>query len=126
MPHRFDTPERGLRCERGHHRARQPHLGSIGRPTGPRLRGALALLFLLLAPSSVRAQDRSALQATATVLPAQPSQGALGDALRLASGQPMTQAAERPERPRLARLTVRRPSTAGDSSVVVSIEFLHN
>ncbi len=94
--------------------------------TGTLRRPLSALLFLLLAPLSLSAQDRSTVRATATVLPAEPSQGALGAALRLAAGTPAPAGAAQPERPPLAQLRVRRPTAPGDSTVVVSIEFLRN
>lgn len=100
--------------------------GSTSSLIGPLRLPLSALLFLLLAPLSLSAQDRSTVRATATVLPAHPSRGALGAALRLAAGQPAPPDSAGTPRPRLAELRVRRPDVPGDSVVVVSIEFLHN
>lgn len=92
-----------------------------------RMLGPVSLTLLsLLAPSVVRAQDRSLLQATAQVISARPSLEALETVHRLTRRK-----LERPEASEvlgqlLADIRVRRPRQPNDSAVVVSIEFLHN
>ena len=92
-----------------------------------RLFGPVALTLLsLLAPSIVRAQDRSQLRATATVLSAGASREALQSALRLTRGQLRMNDSTLVQGRQLADIRVRRPRQPGDSAIVVSIDFLHN
>lgn len=85
----------------------------------------MAVIVSLLAPTTVSAQDRSQVRATASVLPAEPSQTALRSALRLAAGRTPADTVEA-ARPRLARVRLRRPEPRNEATLVVSIEFLHN
>ena len=109
------------------------HTGVAGRCSTPlsgfevRFVGPVSLTLLsLLAPSTVRAQDRSLLQTTATVVSARPSLEALQAVHRLTRQQLERPDASEVQGQQLADIRVHRPRQPNDSAVVVSIEFLHN
>lgn len=126
MPQRVVSPVPGPPGEPHHLDPRSPLRVGRNDPAqgwSPVLLGAL---LWLLAPPTLRAQDPRTLSATATVLPAQPSREALRSALRLAGQEPRIRDSMPAPGSPLARVRLRRPESAGDTALVVSIEFLHN
>jgi len=125
MLQRFASQHQAQPGDRGHRPERARRL-ALPESSCRALGGALMMVLVsLLAPPTVSAQDRSAVRATATVLPAGPSQAALRSALRLAHGRLPGDSVEAAH-PQLARLRVRRPGPRDEATVVVSIEFLRN